>query len=323
MKLSFIIIAYNEERSIGNAITSILAQNDLPKDFEIIVVNDGSRDNTLKVAQEYAAKHAQIRIVDLQPNRGRGAARAAGVAASKAELVAYIDADHIIPPHWLGTCMQYMTEFDACAGTAVPDGDITWIYNNFAMPTKVAPQATSITGSNNLIKRKVFSKVMFRDNKKDGEDVDLVHQMEAANFRLSRVDGLIVEHHETKNYLTSFHWLYQSGIGATKQWFEHKVVRIPDLSFFGFLGLCLLGAIAIVSSSFSLLVLLLAVAVIYGYVALVSALHLHGKFVLKAAPLTSIGAIIANSSFIFAYFCGRFTGLFMLRRAKAEVPSHV
>jgi glycosyltransferase involved in cell wall biosynthesis len=322
MKLSFVIIAYNEERSIGNAIDSIFAQDALPKDFEVIVVNDGSRDATLQVAKSYADAHPQLRIVDLQPNRGRGAARSAGVAAAMGEYVSFIDADIIIPTHWLASCMKYMTEYDACAGTAAPDGDVTWIYNTFKLQPKIALQATAITGANNLFKRSVFSKVTFRDNKKDGEDIDLGHQMEAANIKVSRVEGLIVEHHETKNYATSMHWLYQSGVGATKQWYEHKVLRIPDMSFIACMLLIVTGLAAVIISSFSLPVIVAAVVVIIGFVELVSAMHLRGKFFLRQAPLRAIVATIANSSLILAYLVGRFVGLFTLRSIGREAQSH-
>lgn len=309
MRLSFIIIAYNEERAIGDALDSIFAQTELPRNYEVVVVNDGSRDATLEIMHTYAQRHPEMKVVDLQPNQGRGAARAAGVAAAKGKFLAFIDADIILPENWLTSCMQYMDEYDACAGTAVPDGDVTWIYNIFKLTPKITPHATAVTGSNGLYKRSVFSKVMFKPGKKDGEDVDLGHQMEAAGIRSTRANGLIVEHRETKAYLASLKWLYVSGIGATKQWYEHRELRLPDLSFIGFLLLFGFGVLASLLSAFSASIILYALCLLGLYVTATSLLHLGGKFFLGRAPLASLAAVFANDTLLLAYFSGRFIGL--------------
>jgi glycosyltransferase involved in cell wall biosynthesis len=93
--VSVIIPAYNAGRFLAQAIDSILAQTRMPD--EVIVINDGSTDNTLAVAQAYAPRVSVLS----QPNGGISVARNAGVAASTGTLLAFQDADDVADPQRL------------------------------------------------------------------------------------------------------------------------------------------------------------------------------------------------------------------------------
>lgn len=302
--ISFIVIAYNEEKNISRTLQAILTQRGLEQ-FEVIVVNDGSKDNTLAVAQQLAQSHRAIRIID-QPNAGRGAARAAGVAAAKGDLLAFVDADITLPADWLQRCLPLMNEYDACGGTAVPDGDVAYVHGLFGLKPKAAPHTTTVTGSNGLFKRAVFDKVSFNPNKKNGEDVDLGYQIQAHGFKTTTVAGLLVDHNETKSYGESLAWLFVSGIGASRQFYEHKEIRMPDIAFFAFATL-LLATVA--SSALSPLYSLGMLIMLGVFVTLSSAMHLHGKFWLAKTPLASLGALLTNNTLLFAYYLGRCVGM--------------
>lgn len=304
MTVSFVVIAYNEERTIARTLQSILAQQGLT-DFEIVVVNDGSRDATLHIVQELAAQHPQIRVVD-QENQGRGAARAAGVAAAQGDHIAFIDADIVLPPDWLQRCLTELSTADAAGGIAVPDGDATFVYRVCRLVPKVAAQTTAITGNNGLFKRAVFDKVSYNPTKKNGEDVALGYAMEAAGITTKTLPDLVVEHRETKSYGASLSWLLESGIGASRQLYEHRQIRLPDLAFVGFV---LLVLAAILGPFFVDVPAWLPPLLIFLYVSASSALHLLGKFYLERTPLRSLAAILINDTLITAYYLGRMTGL--------------
>lgn len=85
-QVAVVIPAYNEEARIG-AVLRAACQARLVN--EIIVVSDGSSDRTVEVAQ----RHRNVRVVALSKNRGKGAAMAAGVQASEAGIIAFVDAD--------------------------------------------------------------------------------------------------------------------------------------------------------------------------------------------------------------------------------------
>jgi len=82
-KISIIIPAYNEAKRIGNVLSKI-------PDFadEIIVVDDGSKDNTAEVAKKYGAN-----IIRLKENQGKGAAMNAGMKEATGDIIVFIDAD--------------------------------------------------------------------------------------------------------------------------------------------------------------------------------------------------------------------------------------
>jgi glycosyltransferase involved in cell wall biosynthesis len=93
--LSIVMPAYNEEPNVVAAVTEVarVAQT-LHLDYEIILVNDGSRDRTGEVARlELAPRIANFRLVEHHPNRGYGGALKAGFAAATKDLIAFIPAD--------------------------------------------------------------------------------------------------------------------------------------------------------------------------------------------------------------------------------------
>ena len=91
--VSVVIPAYNSASLLGDAVQSVLAQT--YRDFEVIVVDDGSTDNTRQVAEGF--KQSQIKYL-FQPNQGPPAARNAGIRASSGKLIAFLDSDDLWLP---------------------------------------------------------------------------------------------------------------------------------------------------------------------------------------------------------------------------------
>jgi len=92
--LSFFFPAHNEADNIEALVDEALAE--LPRladEFEIIAVDDGSKDGTGEIADRLAAEHPQVRVVHHQVNRGYGGALRSGFAASRYPLVAFTDGD--------------------------------------------------------------------------------------------------------------------------------------------------------------------------------------------------------------------------------------
>lgn len=101
MFLSFIVPVYNVEQYLPECLDSLLDQ-DIPKeDYEIICVNDGSTDGSLKILHNYAQKHSNIRIID-QENGGLSSARNAGLDAARGEYIWFVDSDDFIQRNCLG-----------------------------------------------------------------------------------------------------------------------------------------------------------------------------------------------------------------------------
>ena len=92
-KVSYIVPCYNMAPWLPVALESCLAQSE--PDIEILVVNDGSKDDSGKIADFYATQDTRIRVIH-QPNMGAGQARTAGQDAATGEFAAWLDADDFL-----------------------------------------------------------------------------------------------------------------------------------------------------------------------------------------------------------------------------------
>ena len=91
MRLSIIVPAYNEEKTIADVLTALLRE--VSQVAEIIVVDDGSKDQTARIAEDIAQQHPQVRVLRQPSNQGKTAALRAGFAASTGDIVLVQDAD--------------------------------------------------------------------------------------------------------------------------------------------------------------------------------------------------------------------------------------
>ena len=92
-KVSIIVPIYNAEKYLGYCINSIVSQT--YQNIEIILVNDGSMDDSLKICKNYAAIDKRIRILDI-PNGGVSNARNSGLKEATGEYIQFVDADDTI-----------------------------------------------------------------------------------------------------------------------------------------------------------------------------------------------------------------------------------
>lgn len=100
MKLSIIIPVYNVEKYIARCLDSLLDQDLNIEDYEIIVVNDGSKDDSLKIALSYAECYSNINVIDKE-NGGVGSARNKGIDNAKGTFIYFIDPDDYLVPNCL------------------------------------------------------------------------------------------------------------------------------------------------------------------------------------------------------------------------------
>ena len=109
-KISIIVPIYNIEKYISKCIDSILAQT--YKDWELILVNDGSTDNSGKICDEYVLKDSRIKVIH-KKNEGVTATRDRGVKEAKGEFLFFIDGDDYITENALELFINKQKENDA------------------------------------------------------------------------------------------------------------------------------------------------------------------------------------------------------------------
>src|SRR5581483_11579391 len=105
--VSVVVAAYNEEKVIARTVQSIL-DNGYP-DVEVVVVDDGSKDETLQVLNEAFGDHPQVRIFT-QPNRGKSAALNHAIGKANNEILVAVDADTIFRRGAIGKLVRHFAE---------------------------------------------------------------------------------------------------------------------------------------------------------------------------------------------------------------------
>lgn len=104
--VSIIMPAYNMLRYIGESIESV--QNQTHKDWELLIVDDGSTDGTVIKIQQYQARDARIRLIPLPVNQGVGISRNIGIKAAIGAYIAFLDADDLWMPDKLEQQLNFM-----------------------------------------------------------------------------------------------------------------------------------------------------------------------------------------------------------------------
>ena len=99
LPISVIVPVYNAEEYLGACIESILAQTF--KDFELLLINDASHDNSLAICENYAKQDARIRVFNHPTNQGESGARNTGIAHALGKYFVFIDADDRVLIHHL------------------------------------------------------------------------------------------------------------------------------------------------------------------------------------------------------------------------------
>jgi glycosyltransferase involved in cell wall biosynthesis len=183
---------YNDALSIGKMVRDVRESLvEAVSDFEIIVVNDGSSDNSLQVLQELQREFSELRIVNHEVNRGYGGALLSGFAASTKQWVFYTDGDAQYDAHEITRLISAVTETsDVIQGFKIGRGDplhrrvIGRVYHHgvrffFRLPIR------DTDCDFRLIRNSVLSKVRLRST----TGVICVEMMHALN----RVDARFIE----------------------------------------------------------------------------------------------------------------------------------
>ena len=109
MLLSIIIPVYNSEKYVRHTLESIYGQPFDQTLVEVIVVNDGTPDNSMQIVNEFAAKSATLKVIE-QENRGLSAARNAGLGLAQGKYIWFVDSDDWIEDGFLQKVLPLLKE---------------------------------------------------------------------------------------------------------------------------------------------------------------------------------------------------------------------
>jgi GT2 family glycosyltransferase len=219
-RVSVVVCAYNAADTLEDNLSS-LDRLTYP-DYEIILVNDGSRDATAEIAR----RHPRVRLIDT-PNQGLSAARNVGLAEATGEIVAYTDADTRVDRDWLTFLVQPFLTSDVVGsgGPNVVPADDPPIAQCIARapggPTHVLLDdriAEHVPGCNMAFKRDAllaiggFNPIYLRA----GDDVDVCWRLQQRGWKIGFASSALVWHHHRAS--VKAYWRQQVGYGEGETW---------------------------------------------------------------------------------------------------------
>ncbi|GEM_PF-872919 len=195
-KVSLYIPCFNAEKTILPCLDAVLGL-DYPLE-EIVVVDDGSTDETVKIISGYP-----VRIISVTDNKGLAAARNAAIKTMKSEFIASLDADCIPEKTWLSKIMEVFNREDiaGAGGKLMESGDNIldiWRKEHLAQNwgDRKEDNPEFLFGSNTVFKKEVLSEVglyneIFRSNY---EDCDISTRVKEKGYKLLYLPGALVYH---------------------------------------------------------------------------------------------------------------------------------
>jgi glycosyltransferase involved in cell wall biosynthesis len=178
--ISVVIPAFNEEKFLGNCLFSLKNQDF--NDFEIIVVDNNSRDKTSKIAKKFGVKLVS------EKNQGAAFARNRGAKEAKGEILAFTDADTILPKNWLSRIKdEFERDKDLVAfggscefysGPVLAKISSKFLLKPFLILDKFLSGGFNLMGCNMAIKKETFLNIGgFNENLRMNEDVEISYRL--------------------------------------------------------------------------------------------------------------------------------------------------
>lgn len=198
--LSFFFPAYNEEENIEAVVAEALET--LPRfadEFEVVIVDDGSRDRTPELADHLAAADPRVRVIHHRPNRGYGGAVRSGLESARFPYVFFTDGDRQFRLADLGLLLREIDGTDAVVGYRAKRMDptrrlvIAWVYKQ-VIGALFGGGFRDVDCAYKLFRTEIFQRAPLSDVRSNGAffSAELLLRLRAAGLRVRQVS---VPHH--------------------------------------------------------------------------------------------------------------------------------
>lgn len=222
-KISVVIPAYNIQEYLEQTLDSVLAQT--YENLEIIVVNDGSRDNTGAVADAYMAKDSRVRVIHKE-NGGVTSARLRGVAEATGDYIGFVDGDDFIEPQMYARLMEnlrtYEAEISHCGYQMVFPSRVDYYYNTGRLVLQEGEQGCADLLDGNFVEpglvNKLYRKELFAGLPEWMDSTIRINEDLLMNFYLFRQTQKTVFED-----VCPYHYVLRKGSAATSRLNEYKL----------------------------------------------------------------------------------------------------
>lgn len=257
-KISYLVVSYNSEKHISKCITSILNQYDT--DYEIIVIDNNSRDNTVSIITDLCTKNEKIKLITNKENIGYGNAISKTIGICKSEFLAILNADVVLDKQWAAALLSALRSDEqimSVSGTIYfPNGELQSTGGMMDKYGAVVQRESKIfhsrkiqtrsffynDGSSFMVRRKIFQETYFDPRLfLYYEDVDLSWKIRMLNYKVEHIPTAIsyhdVGHSSSGITLSKFYHIARNRIYICQKNYSVKniISRVPIMLFLMFL----------------------------------------------------------------------------------------
>ena len=255
IRLSLVIATYNRAEQLMVTLRSVAAQSKASAQWECIVVDNNSGDNTRERVEGFIAEHSTLNIIyHFESKQGLSHARNAGIERAKGDIIAFIDDDERIVPDFISAYIKLFESYPnamAAGGKIIaeyPTGRPRWMSHYTERPianpmdfgdyVRTFPKGRIPGGGNMAMRREVFNKIgafntsLGRTGKLliGGEESDLFERMHSAGMRCYYVPRAVMYHIIPQEKLSDTYLerlAYNIGISQYRRAaLRHRIVRL-------------------------------------------------------------------------------------------------
>lgn len=227
--LSLFFPAYNEEANLENTVEkAIPVLKEVAKKYELLIINDGSKDKTGEVAEKLAKRYSFVKVITHSPNQGYGAALRSGFYNSQYEWIVFTDSDGQFDFSELGKFIERSDEADIVAGYRIKRQDpltrkiFGWgwtILTNLLLGIKVR----DVDCAFKLVNKKVIEKIPKLQSTRGGMiSPELLGKAHKAGFKIVEVGVHHYPRKEGKQTGSNFKVIFKSFVDLGKLWWQIK-----------------------------------------------------------------------------------------------------
>jgi glycosyltransferase involved in cell wall biosynthesis len=229
--LSVFFPAYNDSGTIASlVITAVQSASKLTRDYEVIVVNDGSSDSTAQILAELSRVYPQLKVVTHQANRGYGGALRSGFAAASKDAIFYTDGDAQYDPSEIELLWAKMTPgVDLVNGYKISRSDpwhrivIGRVYHH-TVKVMFGLRVRDVDCDFRLLRRTIFDRVLLEKNS-GVICLEMMKKIQDAGFRIVEVPVHHYHRAHGQSQFFNFRRVIRTGIDVFKLWYALVVRR--------------------------------------------------------------------------------------------------
>lgn len=213
-KISIVIPVYNDEMNLYSCIDSLLCQT--YKDFEIVLVDDGSVDNSNNICKQYKEKNSNIKLINIE-HKGSDVARNIGLEHCDGDFITFVDSDDYVDPKYLE--IMYNNIVSNNCDLCICDFRVVFnheykkkYYTNqirilsseemYKMFFRISQKKDYYGVWGKLIKKEVISKIKFVENKING-DIPFVYSVISSANKAVFVDDVLYYYYHNREGITN------------------------------------------------------------------------------------------------------------------------